>query len=146
VKQYFIDSNLIVYANDRRARKKQARAIETVSRLMCGQNGVVSIQVLQEYANVALTKLKQDVNVVLRQVRLLESMRTVIPTPDLVRRQIEIRETYRISFWDAGIIAAAEEARCDVVLSEDLNEGQFYAGTPVVNPFSVGFDLVDLSD
>lgn len=145
MKQYFLDSNVVVYANDRKSKRKQGRAIEVITSLMRGQNGVASLQVMQEYANIALTKLKQDTNIVLRQLRLLETMRIVTPTPDIVRRQIEIRETYRISFWDAGIVAAAEEARCDAILSEDLNAGQFYAGIQVVDPFGGGFDPAELS-
>ena len=56
----FIDSNIVVYANDRNAGDKQAKAIETVTRCMKAQNGILSIQVLQEYANIALKKLQQE--------------------------------------------------------------------------------------
>ena len=146
MKQYFVDTNVVVYANDGRSRAKQDRAIETITRLMHRQNGVISFQVMQEYANTALLKLKQAPNVVLRQLNLLQAFRVVLPFTGLVRRQIEIRETYRIGFWDAGIVAAAEEAQCDVILSEDLSEGQLYAGIELVNPFAKGFDSATLSN
>ncbi|MFW6179504.1 MAG: PIN domain-containing protein, partial [Desulfohalobiaceae bacterium] len=90
---------------------------------MSACNGVVSVQVLQEYANIALKKLEQDPPVVMRQLKLLEALNVVIPSPKSVRRAVEIRETYRISFWDAGIIVAAEEADCEVIFSEDLSAG-----------------------
>lgn len=141
MKQAFIDTNIVVYANDGRVKAKQDRAIEIVTRLMRSRSGVVSIQVLQEYANTALSKLGQKPDAVLRQMRIMEALRLVSPSPDMIRRQVEIRETYRIGFWDAGIVAAAEEARCDVILSEDLNDGQFYAGVPVANPFGKDFNL-----
>ncbi len=77
---------------------------------------------------------------VLRQIRLLECLTVVVPSPASVRRAVEVRNTYRIGFWDAAIIAAAEGGECDVILSEDLSAGQYYAGIQVVNPFSEDFD------
>ncbi len=141
MKLCFIDSNVVVYANDRNANDKQERAIDTISCLMEKNTGVVSIQVLQEYANVALTKLHQESSVVVRQLKLLESCRFVTPTAQMVRRSVEICTTYQVAFWDAGIIAAAETADCDAVLSEDLNTGQYYAGIQVINPFTPDFEI-----
>ena len=141
MKRCFVDSNVIVYANDRRVRKKQKLAIELVARLMRARSGVISIQVMQEYANTALLKLRQESSVVIRQLRLLESLYVVSPTVQLVRRSVELRNAYGIGFWDAGIIAAAEAGECDIVLSEDFSEGQYYAGIQVVNPFKNDFDL-----
>ncbi len=140
MKRCFIDTNVIIYANDRRDKVKQDLAVGLVSRLIRERNGVISTQVLQEYANVALGKLGQESDIVLRQIWLLESLRLIVPYPHLVRRSIEIHQTYCTSFWDGSIIAAAEEGGCDLVLSEDLNEGQFYAGLQVLNPFTRGFD------
>jgi predicted nucleic acid-binding protein len=137
----FVDTNVVIYANDRTAGAKQARAIELITSLMRGQNGVLSVQVLQEYANTALGKLGQEASVVLRQLRHLERLRVVAPSPAMVRRAVEIRNSYQIGFWDASIIAAAESADCTVILSEDLSSGQFYAGIEVANPFTPGFEL-----
>ncbi len=141
MRRYFIDSNIIVYANDGAAGDKQERAIDIAARLIREGCGTISVQVMQEYANVALSKLKQEPDVVLRQLRILETLPTVLPSASLVRRQVEIRQAYGISFWDAGIVAAAEEGRCDAILSEDLNDRQFYAGVRVFNPFQPGFAL-----
>jgi predicted nucleic acid-binding protein len=145
MRRYFIDSNVLVYANDRNAGEKQDRAIEVIERCMKAGNGVISIQVLQEYANIALAKLMQDAAVVLRQLSLLDVFKVIAPSPAMVRRGVEIRSAYRISFWDAGIVAAAESADCNCILSEDLNTGQFYAGVKVTNPFAPGFDPAELS-
>lgn len=136
---YFIDSNILVYANDQNAGNKQIRAIEVVKSCMKLQNGVISIQVLQEYANIASRKLGQDITVVLRQLKLFEILRIIVPSPKMVRHTVEIQHSYKVSFWDAGIIAAAEESNSDCILSEDLNPGQFYAGVEVINPFDPGF-------
>ena len=131
----FIDTNIIVYANDARDNDKQHSALDIIAQHMKGGTGVISTQVLQEYAHVALTKLNQRQDVVLRQLVLLEGLDIVYQSPALIRRSIEIRAAYRISFWDACIISAAEHARCDVILSEDLNAGQSYSGINMENPF-----------
>ena len=136
MRKRFIDTNLIVYANDRRDPQKQRKAIELVSELMSNGLGVISSQVLQEYSSVALTKLNQDHALVLRQLVLLEAFDIVLIKPALIRRAIEIRSSYAISFWDSCIISAAEGAGCDSIYSEDLNAGQYYSGIKVNNPFA----------
>lgn len=138
---YFIDTNVIVYANDRSAGDKQVRAVNVVTELLKTRQGVISIQVLQEYAFTAIKKLHQSTDVMLRQIRLLESMSVVIPEPSMVIRAVEIQISSQISFWDASIVAAAEQAQCHAILSEDLNAGQYYAGLPVINPLLESFTL-----
>lgn len=136
MKKIFIDTNLIVYANDCRDPQKQQKAIELIKELMGAGLGVISSQVLQEYANTALTKLHQNHTVVLRQLNLLESFEVVLLKPVSVRRAIEIKSSYSISFWDSCIISAAEAAGCDSIYSEDLSSGQYYSGMKLINPFS----------
>lgn len=132
----FIDSNVIVYANDARDPAKQKRAAEVIARQMQEGTGVVSTQVLQEYASVALAKLKQEESVLLRILRLLETLTVVQMTPPLIRRAVELRKIHGIGFWDAGILAAAEEADCETLFSEDFNADQYYGGIRVQNPFA----------
>lgn len=132
----FIDSNVVVYANDGRDLAKQKRALALLGDAFRSGNGVVSTQVLQEYANVALGKLGQRQDVVLRQLALLEHLQVVPQTPALVKRAVELHSLYGIAFWDAAIVAAAESHGCERILSEDLNAGQFYAGVVVANPFA----------
>ncbi|MEW6418685.1 MAG: hypothetical protein AB1480_11255 [Nitrospirota bacterium] len=50
-------------------------------------------------------------------------------------RATEIEERYRISFWDALVIVAAYEAKCEKILTEDLNSGQVVEGILIENPF-----------
>lgn len=137
----FIDSNILVYANDVNAGDKQARAIDAITVCMKAGIGYISVQVLQEYANVALKKLGQEPPVVLRQLKLLEALKIIIPSPKSVRRSVEISHTYQVSFWDAGIIAAAEDADCEIIFTEDLNPGQYYAGIEVLNPLDGTFEV-----
>lgn len=131
----FLDTNLIVYANDTRDAHKQARAIELVTATIREGTGVISTQVMQEYVVVAGGKLRQDSEAILRQLLLLESLEVVQITPALIRRALELQFRYQIDYWDAGILAAAEYSRCHVLWSEDLNPGQLYATVRVENPF-----------
>ncbi|MCF7915862.1 MAG: PIN domain-containing protein [Spirochaetaceae bacterium] len=134
--KFFIDTNVLIYANDRRDPGKQKKAIRLLSHLMKTGEGVISTQVLQEYANVALTKLGQREEVVLRQLHLLEKMEVVRQSTSMIRRAVEIKKMYHINFWDAFIVSNAESAQCDLIYSEDLNTGQFFSGIRIENPFT----------
>ncbi len=58
-------------------------------------------------------------------------------TRDVVLAALATRQRFQISYWDAAILEAARSLGCDTVLSEDLGDGQDYAGVVVENPFSV---------
>lgn len=131
----FIDTNVVVYANDARDEAKQHKAIELITDLMRQRRGVVSTQVLQEYAATALAKLMQAPDVVERQLLLLESLEVVTVSPAVLRRAVSLRAVHGISFWDACILSAAESAGCAVLYSENFAGGRFYSGLRVVNPF-----------
>ena len=68
MKKAFLDTNVLIHANDARDPGKQARAIEVVTDCMRHGTGVISTQVLQEYAVVAIGKLTQDLEVVLQML------------------------------------------------------------------------------
>jgi len=57
-------------------------------------------------------------------------------TADLVRAAIQLHRRFQLGYWDAAIIAAAQQLGCRTVYSEDLNAGQNYDGVTVVNPFA----------
>jgi len=135
VDKVFLDTNIVVYANDKRDEYKQDKALELITGLMKASRGTISTQVLQEYAYVALCKLHQNHEVILRQLRLLESFEVVRQSPEMIRRAVEIMKSYKIGFWDSCIISNAEYADCTVIYSEDLNTGQYYSGIRIENPF-----------
>ena len=68
----------------------------------------------------------------------LSCIEVVNQTPRIVARAVEIKSLYGISLQDAMIVAAAEKSGCGELLSEDLNDGQVYAGVRVRNPFKDG--------
>lgn len=130
----FIDTNIIVYANDKKDKGKQDKAIKLITGLMKSNRGTISTQVLQEYAFVAHKKLNQRHDVILRQLKLLESFEVIRQSPEMIRRALEIMYSSRISFWDSCIISNAEYGNCSLIYSEDLNTGQYYSGIKIVNP------------
>jgi len=54
----------------------------------------------------------------------------------MVISAMSMRQRFNISYWDAAILEAARALGCQIVLSEDLGDGQDYAGVRVENPFS----------
>ena len=132
----FIDTNILVYANDRRDSHKHNQCLKLLEKYLASGQAVISTQVLYEYASTALSKLGQKDSVVRRQIELLSSLQVVPQSAALAIRAIEIKALYGLSFWDAAIIAAAEAGRCKRILSEDMNAGQFYCGIQMVNPLA----------
>jgi predicted nucleic acid-binding protein len=132
----FIDTNVIVYANDSRDPVKHQRARALTTELIESRAAVVSTQVLHEFASVALAKLGQPSEMVHRALRLLELTEVVTHSAALIHRAIDLKTQHAINYWDACILAAAESAGCTDLYSEDLNAGQSYAGVRVVNPFA----------
>ena len=133
----FVDTNVLVYAHDRGAGEKHARARELVTRLWRERTGVVSTQVLQElYVNV---RRKASAPVSAPEARaLLEDYLAwplVVNDGATLLQALSIEEQFGLSFWDALIVASAQEAGAEVLWSEDLNEGQAYGPVVVRNPF-----------
>lgn len=131
----FIDTNIVVYANDRSDPDKQARSISVVEKLIRSGGGVISTQVLMEYTAVAVRKLGQTRDAIARQTGILEKLEVVLVTGELIRTGHQLAEEHQISIWDGVILAAASMARCDRIISEDFDPARRYAGIPVVNPF-----------
>jgi predicted nucleic acid-binding protein len=136
VSKIFLDTNILVYANDKSDLRKQALATDLLADCMGKRKGVISTQVLQEYASVALHKLHQDVKLVHRRIGQFESLEVVQVTPVIIYRALELHAQYRIHYWDAAILAAAEEARCDQLYSEDFQDDTAYNTVRVVNPLA----------
>ncbi len=133
----FLDTNVLVYANDERDPRRRELALTMIAVVAGDKNGCVSTQVLAEYSAVAFRKLHQSPSVIDEQVTFFaESFAVVQVSTELIRRAIELKTSHPVSFYDGLILAAAESAGCEVLYSEDLNAGQIYAGVRVVNPFA----------
>ena len=133
----FLDSNVLIYAYDNGDRSKQIRAQEILNRGLASNNIVLSVQVLSEFYTTVTKRYEEPLSKdQAREVILLVDVLQIVPIDvSLVKRAIETHDRYQINYWDGLIIAAAEYGRCETILSEDLNTGQFYHGIKVENPF-----------
>lgn len=135
----FVDSNILIYAHDADAGAKRDRAIERLRALWESGSGRLSVQVLQEFYVNVTKKLTTSVSrSTAREVVSSYGAWVKEPTtPDTVTRAIDIAELAQIMFWDALIVASAEEAQATHIYSEDLNAGQTIAGIKIVNPLTM---------
>ena len=133
----FIDTNILLYAHDRRAGKKQAVAAQLLAELWDTRSGALSPQVLQEFLVNAIRKLKDPL--ALPQARDIVRTYGVWITRDTgvtdLLRATELMELTGFSFWDSLILASAEAVDASVLYSEDLQDGQQIAGLTIRNPF-----------
>jgi predicted nucleic acid-binding protein len=128
----FFDTSVLLYLLSSDAAKA-----DRVEALLAGR-GTISVQVLNEFAAVAIRKLKMplpEVREVLDTIRAVCDVETVtIETHD---RALAIVERYGFSLYDSVLIAAALIADCKVLYSEDLQHGQLIdRQLRVLNPFS----------
>jgi predicted nucleic acid-binding protein len=132
----FVDSNILVYAHDRDGGPRRERARQLCEKLWQGRSGCVSVQVLQELHVTVIRKLRTPVAKARarERVRAYSSWVVSPTTPETVLRATEPSEAAEIGFWDALIVAAAEQSGADTLFCEDLNDGQVIAGVRVVNP------------
>jgi predicted nucleic acid-binding protein len=131
----FIDSNVLVYADDRSAGPKRERARALISEAMLSKTGVLSLQVLQEYFSVATRKLGLPAAAARRRVALVSRLDIVILGVQDVLAAIDLHRLHGFSIWDALVIRAGLNAGCRVLYSEDLQDGRRIEGLEIVNPF-----------
>ena len=132
----FIDTNVLVYADDGDDRTKQSMATDLIETHLRARSGVISTQVLQEFVNTALRKLLLPVELIRARLALYRRFDVVSASTDLVISALDIHVLHRISYWDALIVQAARQSGCVQLLTEDMNAGSTLAGVRLVNPFA----------
>jgi len=132
----FLDSNILVYTDDRADPAKQKASIALVARLTRAQSAVVSFQVLQEYFAIVTRKLGVDAAVARAKVELFGALTTATTEVDDVLAAIDLHRLHQLSFWDALIVRSAIKSGCRRIYTEDLQHGRRYDGVEIVNPFS----------
>jgi len=138
----FVDTNILVYAA--RMKNDEPRKSAIANRLIQSERFCLSTQVLEEFY---VASQKSDAGkptaAPLSQreaaewVGWLETFCEVGTDVFLVLQAIETSRNYRISYWDAAIIAAADRVSAAILYSEDLNHGQRYGSVQVMNPFRI---------
>lgn len=133
----FVDTNVLVYAHDLDAGEKRDVAAHILRTLWENRAGLLSVQVLQEFYVTVTRKIPQPIALprAREMVRNYAHWPVFHNSPDTLMLASEIQERWRISFWDALIVAAARESGAVKILSEDLNSGQQVEGMRIENPF-----------
>src|ERR1700745_1124757 len=132
----FVDTNVLLYAisRDPAEQDKAKRAND----ILAERDLALSVQVLQEFYVQATRASRPDAIGHQHAELLLESFRRVPVqeiTIGIMMAAQDARQRFQLSSWDAAIIEASRAMGCTQVLSEDLNDGQDYAGVRVTNPF-----------
>lgn len=132
----FLDTNVLVYAYDSANPAKRQVARELLSEAVIGRH-VISTHVMAEFAAAMLHKVNPpaDPKLLVEALDVLAPIRLVVADAEVVRRAIAARAAYGLHFYDGMIVAAAERAGCNQILSEDFDTGQSYFGITVENPF-----------
>ena len=128
----FIDTNVLAYAYDADSGEKGERAREILGEI---DGAVVSTQVLLELFAVLTRKLELTRDAAEEAVESLMGLEVVPTDARLVREGLRISRDHDLSHWDAMIVAAAATSGCEVLLTEDLNDGQVIEGVRIANPF-----------
>jgi predicted nucleic acid-binding protein len=131
----FLDTNVLVYADDADAGLKRTKAQALVVSALATGDAVISTQVLQEYFSVATRKLSVAAEVAQKKAEVLAALVAITIDADHIIESIKLLRLYDVSFWDALIIHAARRAGCDRLFTEDLQAGQRIEGVEIVNPF-----------
>ena len=134
----FIDTNLFIYQLEALDEGKSATADRIISRGVETHDACISFQVVQECLNTALRKAeiplsKDQMRTYLDKV--LEPLFRVPASVSLYNRALDVEARYRYSFYDSLIIAAALDAGCTRLYSEDMQDGQRIEGLTIENPF-----------
>lgn len=132
----FIDTNVLVYAEASDAPAKQRAALALLKQLFESTDGVLSTQVLQEYCNVALKRLRLPAQHIRAQLDLYEQFEVVQVTPAVIRAGLDLHQTRSMAFYDALIMASAQMSGCSVLFSEGMTTGETMNGVRIVNPFA----------
>ena len=128
----FLDTNIIVYAfsaNDARTEKAEA---------LLAAGGVISVQVLNEFVNVSRRKHRRGWGEI---QDILSVLKTLLAPPQPLTMEVHeaaigIAREYGFHFYDSLIVAAAMQAGCSVLYSEDLHHGQTIERLTIQNPFA----------
>lgn len=133
----FLDTNVLIYAfaqNDPRTGTAEA---------LLAVGGVISVQVLNEFVAVATRKLAMPWKEVLESLAAIRTL-CLPPIPVTIETHeaaLKIVKRHRYHIYDALVVAAAAQAGCDTLYSEDLHHGQVIDGLVIRNPFGTDPEL-----
>ena len=132
----FIDTNVLLYADAGDAGDKQRLAVALIRSHMVEASGVVSTQVLQEFAAAGLRKLGLPLELVRARLEFFAGFEVISASPKAILQALDVRQRWNLSFYDALIVQVAQASGCTELLTENLHAGANFNGVRVVNPFA----------
>ena len=138
IEPVFVDTNVLLHEWDGSDPTKQRRAIEWMRHLWERRRSHLSFQVLAEFYRGATQKLRPPLQPQKAEnyVRTLFAWNPVSIDADVLDAAWRAQERFKLSWWDALIVAAAQRVGCRTLLSEDFQAGQQFGDLTVVNPFA----------
>jgi predicted nucleic acid-binding protein len=134
----FIDTNIFIYSVDRVDKRKAKIALRIIQDHAADGNGVISFQVVQEFFNVAFKRFPSTMTPEDCGIYLLTVFRPFLRVHSsiaLYSEALSIRTRFQLSWYDSLILAAAAEAQCSVLYTEDLSHGMKIGAVRIENPF-----------
>jgi predicted nucleic acid-binding protein len=134
----FFDSNVLIYAFDTEAGRKGERARTLLGMAARTGAGVLSYQVFQELISVMQKKYRikpsnAETKRILAETR--KDFEVVESSGELLASALDMRERFNFSWYDSLIVAAGLQANCQLLVSEDMQDGLDIDGMMIVNPF-----------
>ena len=141
----FLDTNVLLASVDDRVPAKRDRAQQWVTACWTRRCGRISAQVLEEFYANARRKFPTaisagDARAVVRRYQLWNPWQT---DPATLETAWAIESRYGFGWWDALVVAAAQQQGCRYVVSEDLQHGLQVDSVQILNPFEVGPEVLD---
>ena len=133
----FVDTNILVYAYDRGAGDKHVRAQRAIERLWEEGSGAISTQVLQEFYINVRRKAEHPISISAARNLIADYLAwdPVVNNGTSILEALDVERRYKLSFWDALIVVAAQHSGAEVLMSEDFSHGQRYGSVQALNPF-----------
>jgi predicted nucleic acid-binding protein len=138
--RFFVDTNILMYAHDKASGEKHERAKALVEELWRNRTGVVSTQVLQELSVNLRKNVRRPLHAKVTREIISDYLtwQVVVNGGDAILEALDLEARFKISFWDALVVQAAQASGAEILYSEDLSDGQAYGTVRVVNPLRAG--------
>jgi predicted nucleic acid-binding protein len=127
-----------VYSFELAEPAKASRAAELIRNGLETRNGIVSYQVVQEFFNVAFNRFARPISAFAAEEYLGTVFRPLLAvhsSPALFVSALQLHHRHHLSWHDSLIVAAAQEANCEILYSEDLQDGRRFGELKITNPF-----------
>ena len=136
--RFFLDSNIFVCSFDVSSPDKAAQSKKLIRSAIETRGGIVSYQVVQEFFNVALRRFSRPMTTIEAEQYLSTTFRPLLSVHSsqaLYGEALRLAHRYHLPWYDSLIVASAIEGKCEVLYSEDFQDGQRIGSVEISNPF-----------